>query len=301
VADGPALTAVGGGAILSELVSKQARIPAEGTDLDQIRSLRERLLTSVPAGATLVVMDLVIRDRPSDVAVNLALAMAEAGDPIRLVLPDHDTSHVSMLEAALDLEELESATGLTVFRSRWAPELEVVFTRDDHELGAPGARFGDVLTLDDEVLTTTLVSMPPTAPRSLWLTAGRLGHSIILVAARRETRTAAVRRLGSELEAVGAVVHGSVLVPRRRSVNLSRVKRTRGPSGSSTRVVAQEPAPAYQSQSSLGERESPDPTYAPRRTTTDAPLNFGEQTRGELSGGDAGDGGADVSAPSARG
>jgi capsular polysaccharide biosynthesis protein len=224
VADGRALTASGGGAILSELASKHAKVPAVGTDLDQIRSLRERLLTSVPSGATLVVMDLVIRDRPSDVAVNLALAMTESGDPVRLVLPDHDARHISLLTGALDLEELESAPDLTILRSRWAPELEVVVTQDEHELGAPGARFVNTLT-PDGTQATTLVSMPPTAPRSLWLTAGRLGHSIILVAARRETRVSAVRQLGSELEAVNAVVHGSVLVPRRRTVDMSPVKR----------------------------------------------------------------------------
>jgi capsular polysaccharide biosynthesis protein len=316
VADGRALTAIGGGAILSELVSRQAKVPAVGTDLDQIRSLRERLLTSVPTGATLVVMDLVIRDRVSDVAVNLALAIAESGDPVRLVLPDHDDKHVSLLKQALDLEELESESDLTVLRSRWAPELEVVVTRDEHELGARGARFGTILTLDDEPQTTTLVSMPPTAPRSLWLTAGRLGHSIILVAARRETRISAVRQLRTELEAVGAVVHGSVLVPRRRTVDMGSVQRparlTRETSEESSAAsetallgkapkVVREVLPAMAKQvgdddedeQALSAQESPDPWSAPRRSSADTPLSFGEQQHGEDSDVDGDAGAAD--------
>ncbi len=225
VVDGRALTAIGGGAILSELSARHARIPAAGTDLDQIRSLRERLLASLPSGGTLVVVDLVIRNRPSDVAVNLALSMVEGGDPVRLVLPDHTDEQVALLTGVLDLEPEESSTATTTLTSRWAPGLRIVLTREDAELGAPGTRLGTILAEHDEPQLTTLVSMPPNAPRSLWLTAGRLGHSIILVAARRETRISAVRQLVGELGAVGAVIHGSVLVPRRRTVDMTPVKR----------------------------------------------------------------------------
>ena len=229
VADGRALTALGGGAILSELPAKHARIPSAGADLDQIRSLRERLLASVPRGATLVVMDLVIRNRPSDVAVNLALSLVEGGDPVRLVLPNHTDEQVALLQGVLDLEPTESPSDVATYTSHWAPGLRVLVTREDHELGTPGVHLGNILARDDESAMTTLISMPPSAQRSLWLTAGRLGHSIILVAARRETRTSAVRQRVIELGAVGAVIHGSVLVPRKRTVDMTPVKRAPAP------------------------------------------------------------------------
>ena len=220
VADARALTASGGGAVLSELPTRRARIPATGPDLDQIRSLRERLFATLPAGATLVVVDLVIRDRPSDVAVNLALSMVEGRSPVRLVLPDHTEQQVALLEGALGLEPLASASHITSYASRAMPGLQVVVTSEDHELGTPGDRLGNLLTQHDDPTLTTVVSMPPGAARSLCLTAGRLGHAIILVAAQRRTRVEAVRELAGELAAVGAVIHGSVLVSGRRTVDV---------------------------------------------------------------------------------
>ncbi len=229
VADGKALTANGGGAILSELPARHARVPATGADLDEIRSLRERLFATLPAGGTLVVIDLVIRDRPSDVAVDLALSMVEGRDRVRLVLPDHTDEQIAVLATALGLEPVAWASDLTTYTSRHAAGLQVVVTREDHELGAPGGRLGPLLADDEGPRWTTVVAMPPRAPRSLCLTAARLGHSIILVAARRETRVSAVRGLTGELAAVGAVVHGSVLVPRKRSVEFVPTTATSGP------------------------------------------------------------------------
>lgn len=225
VADGRSLSGLGGGEILSELKSRKAVVPAEGADLDQVRSLRERLLASVGPGGNLVVMDLVIRDRPSDVAVNLALSMVERSGPVRLVLPDHGKDDIRLLVRALDLRGADTSSEVVSYTSAWAPGLEVVVTQETHELGAPGARLGNMLSATHRPELTTVVAMPPRASRSLWLTAGRLGHSIILVAARRETRASAVRQRVSELEAVGAVIHGSVLLPRRRTVEVKPARR----------------------------------------------------------------------------
>ncbi|MGC4110228.1 MAG: hypothetical protein QM747_07345 [Nocardioides sp.] len=233
IPDGRGLTGIGGGAILSELGSRRAIVPAVGDDLDQIRSLRERLLATITPGGNLVVMDLVVRDRPSDIAVNLALSMVERGDPVRLVLPDYTDAHMRLIERVLDLEPDGTTSDASTYSSRLAPGLVVIATREDLALGAPGARLGNILSTSRQSGLTTLVAMPPTAPRSLWLTAGRLGHSIILVAARRETRVRAVRQLVEELQAVGAVIHGSVLVPRRRSVDMKAAKRTSGQKASS--------------------------------------------------------------------
>jgi capsular polysaccharide biosynthesis protein len=220
VADGRVLSGLGGGEVLAQLKSHRTAVPAEGADLDQIRALRERLLATNGRGGNLVVIDLAIRDRPSDVAVNLALSVVESGDPVRLVLPDHSEEHLQLLGRSLDLQPIEAATDTWSYRSARAPGLEVVFTHEDRALGAPGARLGNILSEAHQADLTTLVALPPQASRSLWLTAGRLGHSIILVAARRETRVRAVRQLVSELGAVGAVIHGSVLVPRRRTVEM---------------------------------------------------------------------------------
>jgi capsular polysaccharide biosynthesis protein len=225
VADGRTLSALGGGEILSELRSRRAFVPAEGADLDQVRSLRERLLASTGPGGNVVVMDLVIRDRPSDIAVNLALSMVERGGPVRLVLPDHGKDDVRLLVRALDLRSADKSSEVVTYTSSWAPGLEVVVTQENYELGVPGARLGNILSSTHRPDLTTVVAMPPKATRSLWLTAGRLGHSIILVTARRETRVSAVRQRVDELEAVGAVIHGSVLLPRRRSVEVKPAKR----------------------------------------------------------------------------
>jgi capsular polysaccharide biosynthesis protein len=273
IADGRTLSAIGGGEILSELRSRRAFVPAEGADLDQVRSLRERLLASVGPGGNLVVLDLVIRDRPSDIAVNLALSMVERGGPVRLVLPDHGPDDVRLLVRALDLRSADKSSEVVTYTSSWAPGLEVVVTQENYELGAPGARLGNILSATHRPDLTTVVAMPPKATRSLWLTAGRLGHSIILVTARRETRVSAVRQRVSELEAVGAVIHGSVLLPRRRSVEVKPAKRR--PVKRITAVTDDEVPPS--ATASDPDDDLPAETTAERREVdVDTPLDFDE-------------------------
>lgn len=280
VADSQTLSALGGGEILAQLKGRHAAVPAEGRDLDQIRGLRERLLASIGPGGNLVVIDLAVRDRPADIAVNLALAMVERGSYVRLVLPDHSEENLRVLDRTLDLRPIENSSEVWSYASGLASGLEVVFTHEDQRLGAPGARLGSILSEAHEPDLTTIVAMPPKASRSLWLTAGRLGHSIILVASRRETRVSAVRQLVNELGAVGAVIHGSVLVPRRRTVEMKAASDQRPP-----------PAHALDDETTVADGRRSEPSGVPaedRAAAADVSqhdvLGLDESTSGDESG-----------------
>jgi capsular polysaccharide biosynthesis protein len=278
VADSQTLSSLGGGEILAQLTGRHAAVPAEGRDLDQIRGLRERLLARIGPGGNLVVIDLAVRDRPADIAVNLTLAMVERGGFVRLVLPDHSEENLHVLARTLDLQPIEGSSDGWSYTSGLASGLEVVFTREDQRLGAPGARLGSILSEAHHPDLTTLVAMPPKASRSLWLTAGRLGHSIILVASRRETRVSAVRQLVNELGAVGAVIHGSVLVPRRRTVEMKAAEEVRPP-----------PSHALDDEASVAEVPRSKPSGVPADDGAAETVVSEEDVRGlgETSSGDA--------------
>lgn len=220
VEDSHALTQAGGGSVLSRLPGRQARIPATSADMDAVRALRERLLAAVPEGANLVVADLTKGNHPSDVAVNLAIALTEGQRLVRLVLPQHNVSEfVERIVTTLDLAiDKRSPLGNT-YLSRRIGTLHVVVSSGGAGDQEPFATdLGALLANHDVDYFMTVVALPPDASRSLRLSAGRLAQSIILVANRRGTTTMAVRDLSEELAAVGATVHGSVLVPKHRSL-----------------------------------------------------------------------------------
>jgi len=218
------VSAAGGGAVLSRLDCSRATVPATGSDLDAFRSLREQLLVRVPAGASLAFVDLTKGRWPSDVGINLAASMAELARPARLVLVEYPDDFLLVLQQELGLESTSAdadADGpVTSYSSAVLPDLTVLAVR--RRPGEPTAAdlvpdLTALLHRDRGRYSMSVVCLPSAAARSLRLSAARLGHSVVLVATRRRTRTAEVRRLADELDAVGAVTVGSVLVARSRT------------------------------------------------------------------------------------
>lgn len=219
------VNAEGGGPVLSQLSRSRATVPATGEDLDAFRALREQLLVRVPLGANLAFIDLTTGRRPSDVGINLAVSMAGLARPVRLVLVEHPDEFLPALRQRLGLVETGSADGepdgaITDYSSTVLPDLKVLAVR--RPPGAPPA--ADIVPDLTAVLhqgrgrySMNVVCVPSTAAWSLRLSAARLGHSVVLVASRRRTKAVEFRALTDELDAVGAVTVGSVLVPRNRS------------------------------------------------------------------------------------
>lgn len=209
VRDGYDIRRAGGGQVLGELHARRAEIPARGEDLDTIRSVRELLFATLPDDPPVVaVADLTSGDRGSDVAVNLAQAAAETGRTVELVMADSEPGLVDRTVAALGLAPLPPEPDVRRFVR--GEQLTLIAPR--HE----GAGFDPTGVKPDDRPGMTVVAVPPGARHSALLEAGRLGHAVLLVVSRGGTPRSEVARAADALALVGARVHGSVTVPRRR-------------------------------------------------------------------------------------
>lgn len=219
ILDEQSVQVAGGGEVLARLRSSHARIPLHGEDLDAVRSLRERLLVDIPRGGVLAVLDVTTGDRPADVGVNLALAFAETENPVSLVLPEHPEDALSALRHALDLRPTNQDPRVQV--SGLSPRLNVIIPPHEEEQSDRASRqLAELLGSRSGQQAITIVSLPQSATRALRLAAGRLGHSVLFVVNERGTRTDSVRALVRDLQAVNGVVHGTVVLPRRRHLEL---------------------------------------------------------------------------------
>ena len=196
---------LGGGRVLGELSSKRGEIPASGQDADTIGTVRELLFATLPEAApTVALADLSGGEAGPDVATNLAYSVTETGTPVRLVLQDYDPASIETITRSLDLlPSARASNGSDSFEN----ELMTLMTLHGKGIATvPPAKEG----------VMTIIGLPAGAAQSSLLAAGRRGHAVVLVVAKGGTTRAAVRRATEELPTLGAEVHGTVLVPRRR-------------------------------------------------------------------------------------
>lgn len=220
VFDGYDVTNAGGGQLLGTMASsRQAVTSVDSTDLDAVRSLRERLLVTLPTrNAVLAVADVGRARVPSEVAFGLALAMVETGRTVELILADYPESFLDRLRAELDLTPDATAPvrGARRLSSGMMPRLRVTAIGGEAQGESTAGLLTALLASEGPRADLTLVSLPPRAPHSLRLAAGRVGHAMVLVASRLNTHIDDITRVAQEMSDVGAVVHGTVLVPHRR-------------------------------------------------------------------------------------
>lgn len=209
------------GSVLVTIGGHQAAVPAHGKSADAIRTLREHLLAVLPAEhSILAVADVSRRAAPSDVALNLAVAMAEAGVRTELVLAEYPDWILERIEEPLQLTSKGTAAPRV---RRWASaaydELVVDLPEPAEGRLDPSASFVTELLRNGGTAEQglTIIALPPRASRSLVLASGRLGHSVLLVAQRRATSKKDLADVADELATVDAVVHGTVLQGGRRS------------------------------------------------------------------------------------
>lgn len=206
----------GGGVTVARLHDPVASIPATGTDADDVRAVRERLLAAVTTPRpVLTVIDVGERGRaPSDVAPNLALALADSGMTTDLVLADHPPAALAQVVTALGLSEVEPTFNARRFRGASALTVVVpsvgenrVFTADVvTDLLADPARRAEV----------TVVGVAQAAGPAVRLSAARSCDQVVLVVEEMATRIDDLAGVATDLRAVWAQLHGTVLVPRGR-------------------------------------------------------------------------------------
>ncbi|MCQ9163651.1 hypothetical protein [Arthrobacter sp. STN4] len=221
----------GAGPVLARLRNAEATIPASGADLDNFRVIRERLLADM--GQCMRVLTVIDEapSLPSDVAANLAVAFAQSGTPVVLVLMGASGESMAPLVGGLQLAVLKSdCNGLTL-RSERLKSLTVL--RPD----APKEDFGadDFVTelVRSEIIgqapgTLVLLALPPHAPHASRLAAARLSDAVLLVAECHRTKIDELARDASEMAELQSTVVGTVLVPTGRNAVESRGQKKAG-------------------------------------------------------------------------
>lgn len=210
----------GGGPLLARLRAREETLPAASDDLDAVRSVWERLLSSMPEhDPVLAVADISSRKVPSEVALNLALPMCDAGRNVEVVLMEYPPDVVAQVVRLLDLYPVDTPGPITRLASHDHPGLTVSL------LGEQGAdtRTVDLLraVLGDEgrAAEITVLALPPTVSRSARLAAGRLAHASLIIVAHKTSRGDVLHEMADELHAVRAGIAGTVMVPRGRRLH----------------------------------------------------------------------------------
>ncbi len=160
-----------------------------------------------------------------DVHVNLARSIVASGLPVELLLPEHSSANVEALREGLGLQRFDKSEGWEQLRTPTIPGLTVTVASATGQSGVPADLVGQRLRSGSSGPGLTIIALPPDSSRALRLVSGRLGHAVILIVSEGETRIDQLARLSTELHAVGAVVHGSVLVPRGRRTALPVVEK----------------------------------------------------------------------------
>ena len=212
--------AIGAPVIASMGSSSQAGTDIDPTDLEAVRGLRERLLAMLPErGSVLAVADVGRSSQPSEVALGLSRAMAEAGRSVELVLAEYPSAFLERVSGKLGLvpdTASPDVAGLTRYRMEGTPGVTVTVAGDGGSSRPAAGLLLESLSDENRSADITVFAMPPRSTSSLRLAAGRLGHSLIAVVSSRDTRIDDLIRLAEEMRAVGARIHGTVMVPRKR-------------------------------------------------------------------------------------
>lgn len=239
VRDAYDVAGAGGGLVLTRLRTRRGTAGDAGEDADAIWSLRERLLASLPADdPVLSVAEVNSGHENLDVEVNLALAIAASGIPVELIVPEHSEACVWAVRRALGMRVVRQHGAWQQLAGEAHSRLTLrVPTDKARQRTLPVDIVADLLRGDQGPQGMTLIALPPGASRSLILTAGRLGHAVVLAVTESETRIDQLARVATELTAVGATVHGSVMLPRGRRMVGVRSDAAVGSDGAAGDVV----------------------------------------------------------------
>ena len=221
VRDAHDVAGAGGGQVLARLTATGGTVPADRADADAFRSLRERVLSSMTGDQPILTVADLGGHNATDVAVNLALAMTEIDQTVELVLPEHPPVLLKRIGALLGCGPWKTVDGHRQGETKRHPLLRVTVPGTDAALTEPASSLLTGMLSDPaRRADVTIIAIPPTASQSLRLAAARIGHSFLLVLRERESRIDVIADLVTQLSAVEGVVHGSVLVPRERAIDL---------------------------------------------------------------------------------
>lgn len=214
VFDEASLARLGGGRVLGQLRGRKGGYPLSGSDGDQLRGVRERLLSNEKLPEVLSVVDLGHRDRISDAPLNLAQALAESRATVAFVLSHRNSQFYALLQGDFQSVPESRVEDWDKFVSISTPSLSVWIPTEEAQRDSARLLRDDLPAIRGE--GTAVVAVPAGAPVSVRLAAATMCEVGILVAGVDSTRLSDVEDVIEEFDASGRRVLGSILVPRNR-------------------------------------------------------------------------------------
>ncbi len=214
---------IGAGPVLAELAGSKGTIPARGDDVNEFRMIRERMLAAAGTGLEAVTVIDTTHGGLSDVAPNLAVVMAQTGTDVELVVMGTSEKYMTLLRDGLQLipDSTDSDEEAEILASLRIPHLKV--TRPDrtgtHD-GADDLVTGVVRrrTAGRTPGTFIVLALPADAPYASRLAAARLAGAGLMVAERLRSSTDDLAAGAAQLDEVGAMLLGVVLLQRGRTI-----------------------------------------------------------------------------------
>lgn len=215
----------GGRTVLGELSGKQAQMPPEGRDLEELRATRERMLADSRfslQSSVCAVIDETGSGAAADVPLNLAFVMAQTGLTVEFVGVGGDNDLLRHAIQALSLQpDPESRIGHR-YLSKTYPNLSVFIPPAGEDQGEPISQAvrAELAARRDSGLL--LVGVPPETSEATRLAACRLSDVVVLAAAGRGTRMAQMQRTAQDVRLMGGHLMGTILVGRYRSLTFAK-------------------------------------------------------------------------------
>lgn len=232
-----------GAPLLSRVDVDEGTVPSRGAEADALRVARERLLVTLGAGATVLMVDACHEDQVSSLPLNLAILTAEAGIDVQLIAPEEPSRTRLRLEGVLgtDRDSLEMPAGGTL--TYFGDSAGHMSSQADPLLTARTARA--IREAGERILT--IVVLTAEAPHGSILAALRQTSAVVLVGGERVTTRSEARWLRDEADAMGAMVLGAIVKgssrrPARRARG-RRAKSQRTPVAAHDRTAARATAP----------------------------------------------------------
>jgi uncharacterized protein involved in exopolysaccharide biosynthesis len=208
--------------VVQTLHTTKASIPASDRDLDDIRTVRERILNTLdPVGRVILVVDDTAGPMGSDVPLNLGIAFAETGQLTRVILPGLASTITSHLRNSVrfSVSRAKNAIPSTLLSSRFTGlRLIIPPGNGSGQLMTPQLR--RILAEQAEDVVTLLV-LPPMRDEASLLAAARSASAVLFVVESGMTRRTRAEASGQLAGVQGTVALGSVLVPKGRQIVMS--------------------------------------------------------------------------------
>jgi capsular polysaccharide biosynthesis protein len=215
---------------LASLAARTSEFPETNTEaLHTLAAVRERVLARLEPPASLAVVDDSSARDEFGLPCTLALAFAEAGIPVRVVLFDVDDHARELLGNRLGLITTPRTNAATGFRSALHPGLEFHLLPPGPETaGGVASNLPELVNSTPEA-GLTLLAVRSTAPDATLVAALRLSDGLVVALATHSSTSTRLFALLREATAVGTPFLGTLVTPKHRRMRRLQQAALAGP------------------------------------------------------------------------